>query len=84
MHLLFTEGRVIDLVLVVLLVETLLVRGVARRAAALTFPTVAAGVGLLLAWRAAQAGAHWFWIALPLTSAGLAHGWELWQRWHRP
>lgn len=81
---LFASGHVIDLVLAVLLLETLLVRGVARQRSALTLPTVAAGVGLLLAWRAAHVGTHWIWIAVPLTAAGLAHGWELWRRWPRP
>jgi hypothetical protein len=83
MNHLFTSGHVIDLVIVVLALEVLLLRGVFKRAHVLPLPTLLAGLGLLLAWRLAQGGASWFWIALPLTAAGLAHGWDLWQRWPR-
>jgi hypothetical protein len=78
---LFASGHVIDLVIVVLALEVLLLRGVLKRAHVLPLPTLLAGLGLLLAWRLAQGGANWFWIAVPLSVAGLAHGWDLWQRW---
>jgi hypothetical protein len=83
MNQLFASGHVIDLVIVVLALEMLLLRGVFKRAQVLPLPTLLAGLGLLLAWRFAQGGASWLWIALPLTAAGLAHGWDLWQRWPR-
>jgi uncharacterized protein YfiM (DUF2279 family) len=54
-----------------------------RRAHALPLPSLLAGLGLLLAWRLAQGGAPWTWVALPLSAAGLAHGVDLWQRWPR-
>jgi len=54
-----------------------------KRRHLLPLPTLLAGLGLLLAWRFAQGGAGWIWVALPLTAAGLAHGWDLWQRWTR-
>jgi O-antigen ligase len=83
MNQLFVSGHVVDLVIVVLALEVLLLRAVFKRAHVLPLPTLLAALGLLLAWRLAQSGASWFWIALPLTAAGLAHGWDLWQRWPR-
>jgi hypothetical protein len=79
---LFAAGHAIDLVIAVLLLEALVVWGVVPRGRALLpLPTLLAGLSLLLAWRAAHSGASWVWVALPLTAAGLAHGWDLWQRW---
>jgi hypothetical protein len=83
MNQLFASGVVVDLVIIVLALEVLLLHAVFKRAHVLPLPTLLAGLGLLLAWRFAQGGASWFWIALPLTVAGLAHGWDLWQRWPR-
>ena len=80
---LFASGHVIDLVIVVLALEVLLLRAVFKRAHVLPLPTLLAGLGLLLAWRFAQGGAGWIWVAVPLTAAGLAHGWDLWRRWPR-
>jgi hypothetical protein len=83
MNQLFASGLVVDLVIIVLALEVLLLHAVFKRAHVLPLPTLLAGLGLLLAWRFAQGGASWIWIALPLTAAGLAHGWDLWQRWPR-
>jgi hypothetical protein len=81
---LFDSGRAIEIVIAVLALEALVLWVVMRRGHLLPLPTLLAGLGLLLAWRLAQGGASWFWIALPLMAAGLAHGWDLWQRWpHR-
>jgi hypothetical protein len=80
---LFGSGHAIDLVIAVLAAEGLLLWVVLRRGHLLPLPTLAAGLGLLIAWRVAHSGAGWFWIALPLSIAGLAHGWDLWQRWPR-
>lgn len=80
---LFGSGHAIDLVIAVLALEVLLLRGVFKRAHVMPLPTLLAGLCLLLAWRFAQAGAGWIWVALPLAAAGLAHGWDLWQRWAR-
>jgi O-antigen ligase len=84
MNQLFASGHVIDLVIVVLALEVLLLRGVFKRAHVLPLPTLLAGLGLLLAWRLAQGGAGWLWVAVPLTAAGVAHGWDLWRRWTQP
>jgi hypothetical protein len=78
---LFGSGHVIDLVIAVLAIEALLLRGLMRRPHLLPLPTLLAGLGLLLAWRLAHAGAGWIWVALPLSAAGLVHGWDLWRRW---
>lgn len=78
---LFDSGRAIEIVIAVLALEALVVWFVMRRGHLLPLPTLAAGLCLLLAWRFAQGGASWVWIGLPLMAAGLAHGWDVWQRW---
>jgi hypothetical protein len=83
MNALFGSGHAIDLVIAVLAAEGLLLWGVLRRGHLLPLPTLLAGLGLLIAWRVAHSGGGWWWIALPLSIAGLAHGWDLWQRWPR-
>jgi len=83
MNELFASGHAIDIVMAVLALEGLVVWGLMRRVHALPLPSLLAGLGLLLAWRLAQGGAPWVWVALPLSAAGLAHGWDLWQRWPR-
>jgi hypothetical protein len=80
---LFDSGHAIDIAIAVLALEALVLCGAARRRRAL-LPTLLAGLGLLLAWRMAHGGAGWFWIALPLMAAGVAHGWDLWQRRLQP
>jgi hypothetical protein len=80
---LFGSGHAIDLVIAVLAIEALLLWGVLRRRHLLPLPTLLAGLGLLMAWRAAHSCAGWVWTALPLSMAGLAHGWDLWHRWPR-
>jgi O-antigen ligase len=80
---LFGSGHAIDLVIAVLAAEGLLLWVVLRRGHLLPLPTLAAGLGLLIAWRVAHSGGGWVWIALPLSIAGLVHGWDLWQRWPR-
>jgi hypothetical protein len=81
MHELFTSGQAIDLVIALLALEALVVWGLMRRHRALPWPSLLAGLCLLLAWRLAQAGAAWVWVALALASAGLAHAWDLRCRW---
>jgi hypothetical protein len=82
---LFDSGHAIDLVIAVLALESVVLWIVLRRRHLLPLPTLLAGLGLLVAWRVAHSGAGWFWVAVPLSVAGLAHGWDLWQRWpHRP
>jgi uncharacterized membrane protein AbrB (regulator of aidB expression) len=81
MHELFVSGAVIDLVIVVLALEVLVLRVWLGRHAVLPMPTLLAGLGLLLAWRFAQSGWPWPAVALALSAAGAAHGWDVWRRW---
>ncbi len=84
MNELFSSGQVIDLVIAVFALEALVVRGVMQRRRALPWPTLMAGLGLVLAWRMAHAGAGWVWVALPLCAAAMAHGLDMWRRWSEP
>lgn len=77
---LFSDGRMIDIAIAVLGVETLLVWAVWRHRRAL-MPTLLSGLMLMLAWRSTQAGLGWAWIAMPLMAAAAAHAWDLWRRW---
>jgi hypothetical protein len=81
MHELFSSGHVIDLVIAILALEALLLKGWLRHRRTLPWPTLMAGLGLLLSWRVAQAGAPWFWVAVPLAAAGLAHALDVWSHW---
>lgn len=81
MEALFASGRVVDAVLALLLVEAVALALWRARPAMLPWPTLAAGAGLLLAWRLTVAGSPWTWVAAALTAAGVAHGWELWRLW---
>ena len=77
----FAAGHAIDLVIAVLVLEALVLRRLPGRHRLLPAPTLLAGLSLLVAWRAAQSGAPWAWVALSLCAAGAAHAWDLWQRW---
>jgi hypothetical protein len=85
---LFDRGWALDLVLLVFVVEALVLLLCAQQMPRLApvlraWPTWAAGLGLLLAWRLASAQAHVGWVALCLMSAGLCHALDLWQRLRR-
>ena len=47
-------------------------------------PNLAAGVGLMLAWRTSAAGAPPLWVAGAMALAGAAHVLDLARRWRRP
>ncbi|KAA2238105.1 hypothetical protein F0L46_07455 [Salinarimonas soli] len=75
---LFADGRIVDLVLLLVAAEAGALWLWRRRAArgptwADLLPNLLAGAFLLLALRAALAGMPWIWIAAPLTGALLAH-----------
>ncbi|MFP4061433.1 MAG: hypothetical protein ACOC26_05605 [Halochromatium sp.] len=85
---LFASGTIVDLILVLVLLETALLalaRHLGRRAPKLTtlLPNLAAGFLLLLSLRAAIADLGWGLIALPLGLALLAHILDLAGRWPR-
>jgi cytochrome c oxidase assembly factor CtaG len=84
----FASGRVVDFVLVVMAVEAALLAWHRRRSGrgvpvAELAAFLAAGACLLLALRAALAGASWVWIAAALAGAGAAHLADLRLRWRR-
>jgi hypothetical protein len=83
---LFANGRLVDFILVVVVLEAavLLVywsrarRGIAPRD---LLPNLCAGVFLLLALRATLAGSGWMLACFFLAAAGLAHLTDVTQRW---
>jgi hypothetical protein len=86
---LFTSGRILDGILVLVALETLLLWLLRRRFGrgpdfADIAPTLTAGALLLLALRAAVGGLWWGWIAAPLTLALVAHIIDLARRWRGP
>lgn len=79
---------IVDLIIGFVVVEAALLIAWHRRtgggvAAADVLPNLAAGFCLLLALRAALAGAAWHWIALALFGSLLAHLLDLRRRWRR-
>ena len=74
----FTNGRVVDLILGLVALEAVLIVLYRRRTGRGVAPAdllwnLLAGCGLLLALRSALIGATWPWIALPLSVAFVAH-----------
>lgn len=74
----FASGRIIDLILALVMLEVIalaFLRVAKGRAVPLSglLLTIAAGACLMLALRAALTGADWWWIALALTAALIAH-----------
>lgn len=82
----FASGRIVDAILAFMVVEAVLLiawrartgRGIA---AADLLANLAAGATLLLALRAALAGAAWSWVAAALMAALVAHVADLSRRW---
>lgn len=46
-------------------------------------PTLAAGAGVMLAWRCSAAGAPSLWVAGAMALAGIAHAIDLGRRWRQ-
>lgn len=85
---LYASGHVVDLILLLLGLETLALFVLWRRRVRGLPPSaliinLASGGGLLLALRAALTGAAWYWVGLFLTVALLAHLFDLRLRWTR-
>ena len=88
MDTLFAGALWVDLVIAFTLAEGLalsLYHRTTGRGVALTQfgVNMLSGVFLMLALRTALASAGWRWTALWVLAAGLAHGLDLWRRWHR-
>jgi len=82
---LFSSGRIIDVILVLMAIQATVLLAVHRRtgtgmAPADYFINLLPGACLMLALRAALVNAHWTWVALCLVAALLAHWLELWRR----
>lgn len=88
MEALLHDGRLVDLIIAITLVEGLALalyhratgRGLAPRDYALN---LVSGLCLMLALRTVLAAAGWYWTAAALAAAGLAHGADIWRRWQR-
>lgn len=83
---LFADGRIVDLVLGLTLLEAVALVAYHRRTGRGVAPAdlagnLLAGVCLLLALRGALAGAWWGWIALCLSGSLVAHLADLRRRW---
>ena len=88
MSALFDSGRIIDLILALVALETLLLLGIHIRRGGGIAPrallaNLLAGACLLLALRGALTGADWIWPALFLLLALPAHLIDLYGRWNR-
>lgn len=83
---LFTSGRVVDLVLLVMVLEAV-VLGVHHRRTGRgigfvdLLTNMASGACLLLALRAALTGMSWVWIGAALTASFAGHLFDLSRRW---
>ncbi len=84
----FASGGIVDAIVVLVIVEALLLLAVRRRlpgrpSALAVVANLGAGLFLLLALRAALAGAGWPWLAGSLALALVAHLVDLALRWGR-
>lgn len=85
---LFATGRIIDLIIALVVLEALALLGLRRLArrpsdVLALLPTLASGLLLLLALRAAIADLEWQLIGAPLALALVAHLVDLRVRWRR-
>ena len=85
---LFIDGRIYDLILIVLALEGVLLWAVWRRTGegvppARLLPFLLSGAALVAAFRASSLQAAWPWIAALLACAFAAHALELHHRWRR-
>jgi hypothetical protein len=83
---LFASGRIIDLILLLLVVQTLALALWNQRTGRGIPPGellgfLLAGACLMLALRTALTGGHWRMVALWLALAGVAQAFDLWRRW---
>ena len=84
----FASGRVVDLVLAIVVVETLCLVALRLRTgnglpvAALAV-NLLSGAALMLALRAALVQADWVWVAAPLCASFVVHLGDLALRWER-
>lgn len=82
----FAQGRIVDLILLLVAVELVVLTAVAMRSGRTALlrglvANVLAGAFLLAALRGALSGAAWPWIAMFLLAALVAHAADLLARW---
>ncbi len=80
------SGRIVDVVIAVTIVEAVMLIALHRRtgrglAPADVLGTLAAGLCLMLALRAALTGAAWGWIVLWIALSGVFHAIDMARRW---
>ncbi|HEY8565920.1 MAG TPA: hypothetical protein VIL65_10505 [Beijerinckiaceae bacterium] len=81
---LFASGRIIDLILALVVLESLALMTLSRRRGIAVLDVAAAlapGVALMLALRAALTDAWWGWVAAWLAASLVAHLFDLSRRW---
>nr|WP_294554366.1 hypothetical protein [uncultured Rhodopila sp.] len=78
-----TSPHLIDAILLLTVVEGIVLRRWRQVSARVVWGMLLPGMFLLLALRAALAGAAWPWVPTALTGALVAHGCELWTRFRR-
>lgn len=83
-----SDGRMIDLIVLLVLVEWLAFAAWHRHtgkglSGGMLLPNLAAGLCLMLALRSALTGSSWMWVALFVALSGVAHVADLWCRWPR-
>lgn len=84
----FASGRIIDLVLAIVVVETLCLAAFRLRTGdglpvAALVVNLLSGAALMLALRAALVQAGWIWVAVPLCASFVVHLGDLALRWER-
>ncbi len=80
---LLTSPHLIDLILLLTLLEAIIIVALKGLSAPATLRILLQGVFVLLALRAALAGAPWPWVPAALAASLAAHLWELKTRWKR-
>lgn len=83
-----SDGRLIDLIVLLVLIEWVAFAAWHRRtgkglSGGKLLPNLAAGLCLMLALRSALTDASWMWVALFVALSGVAHVADLWCRWPR-
>lgn len=76
-----SSGHIADLLVALIVLELLALAWRRRSRLAQAWPGLLAGLWLALALRSVLTGAPWFWLAVCLMAAGLAHAVDVRRRW---
>lgn len=80
---LLTSPHLIDLILALTVLEAAVIIGLRAMTPAAIARMLLPGIGVMLALRAALAGAAWPWVPLALLAALVAHLFDVKGRWRR-